>query len=138
MSKYTSTGALTIGLILIALGVIFLVENVYAPFAPLELIARYWPVCLIIIGLNKILAYFIRPKEHADKSDNAPSTGQSVSRERHPSLVSALLWTGLGVLFPPWAQAEGPKTIAARYAADVRARRFPGPDNIFGAVKRHG
>jgi 3-methyl-2-oxobutanoate hydroxymethyltransferase len=26
---------------------------------------------------------------------------------------------------------------AARYAADVRARRFPGPDNIFGAVKRH-
>ena len=26
---------------------------------------------------------------------------------------------------------------AERYAADVRARRFPGPDNIFGAVKRH-
>jgi 3-methyl-2-oxobutanoate hydroxymethyltransferase len=26
---------------------------------------------------------------------------------------------------------------AARYAADVRARRFPGPDNIFGAMKRH-
>jgi 3-methyl-2-oxobutanoate hydroxymethyltransferase len=25
---------------------------------------------------------------------------------------------------------------AARYAADVRARRFPGPDNIFGAIKR--
>jgi 3-methyl-2-oxobutanoate hydroxymethyltransferase len=25
---------------------------------------------------------------------------------------------------------------AARFAADVRARRFPGPDNIFGAVKR--
>ena len=25
---------------------------------------------------------------------------------------------------------------ASRYAADVRARRFPGPDNIFGAVKR--
>ena len=26
---------------------------------------------------------------------------------------------------------------AARYAADVRARQFPGPDNIYGAVKRH-
>jgi 3-methyl-2-oxobutanoate hydroxymethyltransferase len=26
---------------------------------------------------------------------------------------------------------------ASRYAADVRARRFPGPDNIFGAVNRH-
>jgi 3-methyl-2-oxobutanoate hydroxymethyltransferase len=25
---------------------------------------------------------------------------------------------------------------AARYAADVRARRFPGPDNMFGAIKR--
>jgi 3-methyl-2-oxobutanoate hydroxymethyltransferase len=27
---------------------------------------------------------------------------------------------------------------AARYAADVRSRSFPGPDNIFGAFKRHG
>jgi 3-methyl-2-oxobutanoate hydroxymethyltransferase len=27
---------------------------------------------------------------------------------------------------------------AARYAADVRSRSFPGPDNIFGAVKRSG
>jgi 3-methyl-2-oxobutanoate hydroxymethyltransferase len=26
---------------------------------------------------------------------------------------------------------------AARYAAEVRARQFPGPDNIFGAIKRH-
>jgi 3-methyl-2-oxobutanoate hydroxymethyltransferase len=26
---------------------------------------------------------------------------------------------------------------AAKYAAEVRARQFPGPDNIFGAIKRH-
>jgi 3-methyl-2-oxobutanoate hydroxymethyltransferase len=27
---------------------------------------------------------------------------------------------------------------AARYAAEVRGRDFPGPENIFGAVKKHG
>lgn len=27
---------------------------------------------------------------------------------------------------------------AARYAREVRARSFPGPENIFGAIKKHG
>lgn len=73
MAKYPNSGALTTGLILIALGVIFLVENFYAPFSAWQLITRYWPVCLIIIGLNKTFAYFIRPKEGADVPDKAPS-----------------------------------------------------------------
>ncbi len=73
MTKYPNSGALTMGLILIALGVIFLVENFYAPFSAWQLITRYWPVCLIIIGLSKIFAYFIRSKDGADVPDNAPS-----------------------------------------------------------------
>ena len=51
-------GALTAGLILIALGVIFLMENLYAPFSAWRLIARYWPVILIVIGLKKMFQYF--------------------------------------------------------------------------------
>ena len=51
-------GALTAGLILIALGVIFLMENLYAPFSAWRLIARYWPVILIVIGLRKMFRYF--------------------------------------------------------------------------------
>ncbi len=99
MAKYRNSGALTIGLILIALGVIFLMENFYAPFFAGQLVARYWPVCLIIIGLNKIFAYIIRPEESSDEPDKDPSEKQSALKERRPSLVSALLWTGLGVLF---------------------------------------
>jgi len=30
------------------------------------------------------------------------------------------------------------EAAAASYAAEVRARRFPGPEHIFGAVKKHG
>ena len=99
MAKYRNSGALTIGLVLIALGVIFLMENFYAPFFAGQLVARYWPVCLIIIGLNKIFAYFVRPEESADEPDKDPSKKQSALKERRPSLVSALLWTALGVLF---------------------------------------
>jgi len=99
MAKYRNSGALTAGLILIALGVIFLMENFNAPFSAWQLITRYWPVCLIIIGLSKIFAYFVRSEQSGNASDSKPPEGLPVSRERRPSLVSALLWTGLGVLF---------------------------------------
>jgi 3-methyl-2-oxobutanoate hydroxymethyltransferase len=33
---------------------------------------------------------------------------------------------------------DGIEDAAARYAADVRARAFPGPEHIFGAMKKHG
>jgi putative Mn2+ efflux pump MntP len=58
MSIRSHSGALTAGLILIALGAIFLIENFYAPFSAWRLIARYWPVILIIIGVRKIAEYF--------------------------------------------------------------------------------
>ncbi len=74
MTKYPNSGALTTGLILIALGVIFLVENFYAPFSAWQLITRYWPVCLIIVGLSKLFAYFIRLRNEADVPDKAPSS----------------------------------------------------------------
>jgi hypothetical protein len=55
-------GALTAGVILILLGVIFLIENFYAPFSAWRLIARYWPVILIVIGLRRIYDYFTWPQ----------------------------------------------------------------------------
>lgn len=59
MSHKTAGGALTAGLILIVLGVIFLIENFYAPFSAWRLIARYWPVILIIVGVRKAVDYFM-------------------------------------------------------------------------------
>jgi uncharacterized integral membrane protein len=58
MSARTRSGALTAGLILIVLGIIFLVENYHASFSAWRLIARYWPVILIIIGLRRVFLYF--------------------------------------------------------------------------------
>jgi hypothetical protein len=54
-------GTLTAGLILIALGAIFLAENIYAPFSAWHLIARYWPVILIIVGVRRLYCYFAWP-----------------------------------------------------------------------------
>ncbi|HTY61086.1 MAG TPA: DUF5668 domain-containing protein [Acidobacteriota bacterium] len=61
MSEYSRSGALTAGLILIALGAIFLAENFYAPFSAWHLIVRYWPVILIIIGVKRLFCYFTWP-----------------------------------------------------------------------------
>jgi hypothetical protein len=49
---------LTAGLILIALGVIFLIENWYGSISVWRLFGRYWPVILISIGLVKLYRYF--------------------------------------------------------------------------------
>ena len=61
MDICTRGSALTAGLILIALGVIFLAENIYDPFSAWHLIARYWPVILIIVGLKRLYCYFAWP-----------------------------------------------------------------------------
>ena len=58
MAARPYAGALTAGLILIALGVIFLIEGFYAPFSAWHLIAKYWPIILIVIGLKKLCSYF--------------------------------------------------------------------------------
>jgi hypothetical protein len=62
MSFRSQSRALTAGLILIALGVIFLVENFYASFSAWRLIARYWPVILIIVGVRRAVEYFGWPE----------------------------------------------------------------------------
>jgi hypothetical protein len=54
----TRSGALTAGLILIAIGIIFFIENWYGSFSAWHLIARYWPVLFILIGLKKLYGYF--------------------------------------------------------------------------------
>ncbi len=58
MSSRSRSGALAAGLILIFLGALFLVENLYAPFSLWQLFARYWPLILIGIGLRGIYRYF--------------------------------------------------------------------------------
>jgi hypothetical protein len=72
MSARSHGSALTAGLILIILGVIFLIENFYAPFSAWRLIARYWPVILIVIGVRRIFEYFQWPEIPAPP-DQAPS-----------------------------------------------------------------
>ncbi len=57
MAPRTRSGVLTAGLILIAIGLVFLLNNFY-PISAWRLIGRYWPVILIIIGLRKLYGYF--------------------------------------------------------------------------------
>ncbi len=61
MAPCSRSGALTAGLILIALGAIFLAENFYPSFSAWRAIARYWPVILIIIGIRRLYCYFVWP-----------------------------------------------------------------------------
>ncbi len=58
MAHGVRTGALTAGMILISLGIIFLLENLYGGFSFWRIIARYWPVILIAIGVRKLYGYF--------------------------------------------------------------------------------
>jgi DUF4097 and DUF4098 domain-containing protein YvlB len=84
MNRSTRSGALTAGLILIAIGVIFFIENIYGNFSAWRLLGRYWPLILILIGANG--------RRHEGVKTMA-------IRNRRPSLLGGLLWLGIGVLF---------------------------------------
>lgn len=51
-------GALIAGLILIALGTIFFLQEFYSSIFAWGFVLRYWPVILILIGVKKIYGYF--------------------------------------------------------------------------------
>ncbi len=70
MSVRSRSGALTAGLILMSIGLIFFLQNVYEHFSAWHLIARYWPVILIIIGIRKIYDYLTWEQ-------NSPATGNA-------------------------------------------------------------
>lgn len=72
MSGFSHSGALTAGLILIALGAVFLAESLYTPFSAWRLLAQYWPLILIIWGLRNLYLYFTWPETHPP-SDSATS-----------------------------------------------------------------
>jgi hypothetical protein len=58
MSARPVGGALTAGLILVIIGIIFLIENFYEAFSAWRLIARYWPLIPIMIGVRRVYDYF--------------------------------------------------------------------------------
>ena len=76
-----------------------------------QIIARYWPVLLILIGARKLYRYFAWQEE--------PAADPAAKRPRRcqPSLMAGLLWTLLGVVFLLKNFGIGPDLwpIARRY-----------------------
>jgi len=72
MSTFSYSGALVAGVVLIALGILFLAESLNAPISAWQLLARYWPLILIAIGVRRIYLYFTWPESPA-ASDEATS-----------------------------------------------------------------
>ena len=60
MAVGSRSGALTAGLILIVIGILFFMQNFYG-YSAWRLFARYWPALLILIGLRKLYLYFTWP-----------------------------------------------------------------------------
>jgi hypothetical protein len=94
MSAGTRKGALILGLILIGIGLAFFLSNWYSTLTAWQLIARYWPVLLILIGVRKLYCYFTYCEEPAPADPAARR-----HRRRCPSLLGGLLWIGIGTMF---------------------------------------
>lgn len=94
MSAGSRKGALIFGLILIAIGLIFFLSNWYSTLTAWRLIARFWPVLLILIGAQKLYGYFTFVEEPppADGSGRRP-------RRSCPSMMAGIIWVLLGVVF---------------------------------------
>ncbi len=82
----SSTGTIVASLILIALGVLFLFQNIFGGIPFLTLILKFFPVLFIWLGLARMYRVFF---PHRDDE------GKPV---RPPSMTSAVFWLTLGVM----------------------------------------
>ena len=98
MSARSRSGVLIVGLILIFVGAIFLAESFYASFSAWQVVARYWPLIPILIGLKKLFDFFTW-QEVLPSPDTVSPKQKVKAHRRRPSLLGALLWIGIGVLF---------------------------------------
>jgi hypothetical protein len=102
MSVRSRSGALTAGLILIGLGLVFLLDIWNKEFSAWAFIAKYWPLILILIGARKLFLYFSWREGPAIGAGAPQGQAEQVnlsSEGRGPSLLGGLLWTGFGILF---------------------------------------
>ncbi len=112
MSAGSRKGALIFGLILIGIGLVFFLANWYSTLTFWQLVSRYWPVLLILIGAKKLYV-------HATwlEATEPPDPAARRSRRRRPSLMAGLLWVALGILFLLKTHGIGPDlwAMARRY-----------------------
>lgn len=80
-------------ILLIALGVFFLLINLYPEFDPWPWLFRYWPVILIVIGLGKIWdSYYAH--EHPDRAAAPWITGTGIAWIVLILLFMLVFWHG--------------------------------------------
>ncbi len=69
MTARSRSGMLTAGLILMVIGLAFLLNNFYE-YSFWHLVARYWPVLFILVGVKKLYGYFTW-----EETPSAPNPG---------------------------------------------------------------
>jgi len=120
MSNRIVRGGLAAGLVLVGIGILFLIENLYAPFSAWRLLARAWPLIPVGIGIRRLWLHFTwraEPDAPPAEGPAAPAPATRVRAAHPPSLLGALLWTGLGLLFLWHNLGGGPDVwrLAARW-----------------------
>ena len=58
MTTQSRSGPLWAGIILMSIGAIFLIETWFGSVSIWRMLARYWPIILILVGLKKLYLYF--------------------------------------------------------------------------------
>ncbi|HUO36014.1 MAG TPA: toast rack family protein [Candidatus Acidoferrum sp.] len=87
--------SLAFALLLIAIGALWLFANMHPGFDPWNLLFRYWPVILIVIGLGKLVDYFIDSHNMGKANAAAAAAGGSatttIESHSHAGEVLALV-----------------------------------------------
>jgi N-terminal domain of toast_rack, DUF2154 len=97
-------GSANAAIILIGVGVIFLILNLWPNFHPWALLEHYWPVLLIVLGLGKLL----------DSYAGREYPGMSAGWDSIATVIVLLAIVGFAASMAHWGQNRGRNSTSGR------------------------
>ncbi len=126
-------GSIFWALVLIAVGILFLLQNLYPAIHPWQLIAKFWPLLVIFWGISMLVQYFMARKHPESPPPRIFSPSQAVLL-----LILLILGTAFSrIVLTPWHEWPAITGLEGEQFAELFLNSYPFTQKVSQKVKEN-